>query len=146
MQLPSWAVVTVAVIAAFPFGWDLGVVAAYLLAGSDFGQLPALTVPLGIAAAIIFALLPAAQCAKEALDHGCRNRALHPPGPLTSGERRRARRLSPTSACSFLGAVAPPAIQQRNLAYGLMCWISREPEARRSVRFAHHARTALFPA
>jgi hypothetical protein len=29
-----------------------------MLAGRDFGQLPALTVPLGIIAAIIFALLP----------------------------------------------------------------------------------------
>jgi hypothetical protein len=58
MQLPTWAVVTAAVLAAFPFGWGFGVSAAYMLAGCDFGQLPALTVPLGIIAAIIFALLP----------------------------------------------------------------------------------------
>ena len=58
MQLRSWAVVTAAVITAFQFGWGLGVTAAYLLAGPDFGQLPALTVPVGIIAAIIFALLP----------------------------------------------------------------------------------------
>jgi hypothetical protein len=58
MQFPSWAVVTAAVVVAFPFGWGLGVTAAYLLAGSDFGQLPALTVPVGIIAAIVFALMP----------------------------------------------------------------------------------------
>lgn len=47
-----------AVVAAFPFGWGLGVVAAYLIAGSEVGQLPALTVPLGIATALLFAVLP----------------------------------------------------------------------------------------
>ena len=31
---------------ALPFGWGLGVVAAHLMAGHDFGQLLALTVPL----------------------------------------------------------------------------------------------------
>jgi len=58
MQIPSWAVVTAAVVAAFPSGWGPGVTTAYLLAGPDFGQLPALTVPLGIIAAIVFALSP----------------------------------------------------------------------------------------
>jgi hypothetical protein len=58
MQFPSWAVVTAAVVVAFPFGWGLGVKAAYLLAGPDFGQLPSLTVPVGIIAAIVFALMP----------------------------------------------------------------------------------------
>ena len=67
MQLPSWAVVTAAVVAAFPFGWGLGVVAAYLLVGSDFGQLPALTVALGIIAAIVFALLPLLSARKRLL-------------------------------------------------------------------------------
>ena len=67
MQLPSWAVVTAAVLAAFPFGWGLGVVGAYLLAGPDFGQLPALTVPVGIIAAIIFALLPLLTARKRLL-------------------------------------------------------------------------------
>jgi len=45
----------------------LGVIAAYLLAGSSFGQLPALTVPLGIIAAIAFALLPALSAPKRLL-------------------------------------------------------------------------------
>jgi hypothetical protein len=67
MQFPTWVVVTAAVIAAFPFGWGLGVTAAYLLAGSDFGQLPALTVPLGIIAAIVFALLPLLSARKRLL-------------------------------------------------------------------------------
>jgi len=57
-RFPSWMIVTTAVIAAFPFGWGLGVFVAYLMAGSDFGQLPALTVPVCILASIIFALLP----------------------------------------------------------------------------------------
>lgn len=43
---------------AVPFGWGIGVLAAYLLAGPDFGQLPAVTVPLGILASIAFALTP----------------------------------------------------------------------------------------
>ena len=41
---------------AFPFGWGLGVLAAYLIAGSDFGQLPAATIPIAIVASIAFAL------------------------------------------------------------------------------------------
>jgi hypothetical protein len=58
MQTPSWVLVIASVVAAFPFGWGLGVLAAYLIAGRDFGQLPALTVPLGIVAALVFALSP----------------------------------------------------------------------------------------
>lgn len=60
MRLPPWVLVTAAVLLAFPFGWGLGVLAASLIAGPDFGQLPALTVPFGIFAAIVFALLPVA--------------------------------------------------------------------------------------
>ena len=56
--VPSWAVVAGAVIAAFPCGWGVGVILAYLIAGKDFGQLPALTVPLGLVGAIAFALWP----------------------------------------------------------------------------------------
>ena len=58
MRVPPWAVVAAAVIAAFPFGWGLGVTSAYLIAGHDFGQLPALTVPLSIVGAGAFALSP----------------------------------------------------------------------------------------
>jgi len=43
---------------AFPFGCGLGVFAAFLIAGSNFGQLPAATVPLGIAGALVFAVWP----------------------------------------------------------------------------------------
>ena len=67
MQFPTWAVVAAAVVAAFPFGWGLGVAAAYLLAGPDFAQLPALTVPLGFIAAIVFALLPLLSARKRLL-------------------------------------------------------------------------------
>jgi hypothetical protein len=67
MQFPSWSIVTSAVLAAFPFGWGLGVTAAYLLAGPDFGQLPALTVPVGIIAAIVLALLPLLSARKRLL-------------------------------------------------------------------------------
>jgi hypothetical protein len=48
--------VTAAVLVALPFGWGLGVFVAYLVAGRNFGQLPALTVPLCLIASIIFAL------------------------------------------------------------------------------------------
>jgi hypothetical protein len=58
MRTPSSAVVVAAVVTAVPFGWGMGVLVAYLLAGPDFGQLPAATVPLGILASIAFALMP----------------------------------------------------------------------------------------
>jgi len=58
MQTPSWATVAAAVVMALPFGWGLGLVAAYLIAEKNFGQLPAATVPLGILAALAFALWP----------------------------------------------------------------------------------------
>jgi hypothetical protein len=58
MSIPSWVVVAGAVVAALPFGWGLGLVIAYAIAGKDFGQLPAMTVPLGIVAAVVFALWP----------------------------------------------------------------------------------------
>jgi anti-sigma factor RsiW len=57
-RIPSWILVIGAVIFAIPFGWGLGVLAAYLIAGSNFGQLPLMTVPLGIAAAVAFAAVP----------------------------------------------------------------------------------------
>jgi hypothetical protein len=60
-------IIAAAVLAALPFGWGLGVMAAYLLAGPDFGQLPALTVPLAIIAAIVFALSPVLSAPKRLL-------------------------------------------------------------------------------
>jgi hypothetical protein len=57
MRILSW-VVAASVPAALPFGWGLGVVATHLMAGHDFGQLLALTVPLCIVAAVAFALSP----------------------------------------------------------------------------------------
>jgi hypothetical protein len=56
MRVPSWVVVTAAVVAALPFGWGLGVLIAYALTSGRIGQLPALTVPLAIIASIVFAL------------------------------------------------------------------------------------------
>jgi len=56
MRIPSWLVIATAVLAAIPFGWGLGVLAAFLILGGDFGQLPALTVPVCIIASIIFVL------------------------------------------------------------------------------------------
>jgi hypothetical protein len=67
MKPSSWMIVAAAVLAAFPFGWGAGVTAAHLLAGPDFGQLPALTVPLGIIAAIVLALLPLMSAQKRLL-------------------------------------------------------------------------------
>ena len=59
--MPGWLVTAAAVLVALPFGWGVGVVAAYVIAGRDFGQLPAGTVPLGIIAAVLFALSPIAR-------------------------------------------------------------------------------------
>jgi hypothetical protein len=50
-----------AVLAAIPVGYGLGLLAAWLLAGFNFGQLPLITVPLGIVASIVFALVPYVQ-------------------------------------------------------------------------------------
>ena len=63
-QVPKQSplIVGAAVIMALPCGWGLGVFAAYLIAGKDFGQLPAATVPLGILGSVGFSpLLPIAQ-------------------------------------------------------------------------------------
>jgi hypothetical protein len=54
--MPRWLVTAATVVLALPFGWGLGLLAAYLIAGKNFGQLPAGTVPLGIIAAVVFAL------------------------------------------------------------------------------------------
>ncbi|HEY7243956.1 MAG TPA: hypothetical protein VH678_08755 [Xanthobacteraceae bacterium] len=58
MRIPSAILVIAAVALALPAGWGLGVVLAYAVAGPDFGQLPALTVPVSVIAAIVFALSP----------------------------------------------------------------------------------------
>jgi len=52
----SWLVTAATVVLALPFGWGLGLLVAYLVAGKNLGQLPAGTVPLGIVAAVVFAL------------------------------------------------------------------------------------------
>jgi hypothetical protein len=56
VQVPRWVVVTLAVVAAVPFGWLLGVAVAELIVGRELGVFPVLTIPLGLAAAIAFAL------------------------------------------------------------------------------------------
>jgi hypothetical protein len=58
MRVPPAIFVAAAVLLAPPFGWGLGVMLAYAIAGPDFGQLPAGTVPVSIAASIAFALWP----------------------------------------------------------------------------------------
>jgi len=57
---PSDARLTLAaVLAALPCGYCFGIVAAVLLAGGpNVGDAPLLTVPLGVLAATVFALLP----------------------------------------------------------------------------------------
>ena len=52
----NWILTAVTVVLALPFGWGLGVIVAYLIAGKNFGQLPVATVPLGLIAAVAFAL------------------------------------------------------------------------------------------
>lgn len=58
MDWPRWASWLAALLLAFPCGWGLGLVAALAIGGTDFGQLPALTVPFGILVALVFAVLP----------------------------------------------------------------------------------------
>ncbi len=53
-ESPLWLIVQ-AVLAAFPFAWATGVLIARLVAGPEFGVLPALTIPITLVAAIIFA-------------------------------------------------------------------------------------------
>ena len=58
MHIPPWVTVAAAAVLALPFGWGLGLLVAYIVAGKNFGQLPAATVPLGIVAALAFAFWP----------------------------------------------------------------------------------------
>lgn len=58
LRIPSWVAVIFALLVAFPCGWAVGVVAALIVAGPNFGQLPLFTVPAGIIASFLFALLP----------------------------------------------------------------------------------------
>ncbi len=58
MHIPPWVTVAAAAVLALPFGWGLGFLVAYIVAGKNFGQLPAATVPLGIVAALAFAFWP----------------------------------------------------------------------------------------
>lgn len=44
-----------------PSDGGLGVVAAYAVAGNDFGQLPVLTVPVGLLGALLLAVVPFAK-------------------------------------------------------------------------------------
>lgn len=50
--------VVVALIAALPFGWGLGLLAAHIVGGPQFGQLPAFTIPVCVLASLAFAVLP----------------------------------------------------------------------------------------
>ena len=54
--MANWVTTAATVLLALPFGWGLGLLVAYLIAGKHFGQLPAVTVALGIVAAVSFAL------------------------------------------------------------------------------------------
>lgn len=67
MRISSILFTAAAVLLALPFGWGLGVVLAYAIAGKDFGQLPAGTVPIALMASVAFAVWPAisarARCA-----------------------------------------------------------------------------------
>lgn len=67
MRISSVIFTTGAVLLALPFGWGLGVALAYAIAGKNFGQLPAGTVPIALMASVAFAPWPAisakARCA-----------------------------------------------------------------------------------
>jgi hypothetical protein len=58
VSLLSVVFVAAAVVAAIPFGWGLGVIVAWLVAGPDFGQLPAVTIGVTVLASVAFAVLP----------------------------------------------------------------------------------------
>jgi hypothetical protein len=59
MRLSPVIFTIAAVVLALPFGWGLGVALAYAIAGKDFGQLPAGTVPIALMASTAFAVWPA---------------------------------------------------------------------------------------
>jgi hypothetical protein len=78
MPLPSWALRAAAVLTVLPFGcllgvlfWLLAIPLVLLIAGRDFPawrcvhEVPAYTFPLGIAAAIAFALSPVLSAGKR---------------------------------------------------------------------------------
>ena len=56
MRIPSWLIVIAAVVAALPFGWVLGVLAAQALLGREIGVFPVLTIPVAVIGSIVFAL------------------------------------------------------------------------------------------
>jgi hypothetical protein len=67
MHVPSWLIVSAAVVAAIPFGWMLGVLAAEAIVGREMGVFPVLTIPFGLIAAIVFAVSPIANPAVRLL-------------------------------------------------------------------------------
>lgn len=56
MRSLSWLLIVAAVVAAIPCGWMLGVLAARLIVGPEFGVFPVLTIPFGMAVSIWFAV------------------------------------------------------------------------------------------
>jgi hypothetical protein len=56
MRSLTWLIVALAVVAAIPFGWLLGVFAAELIVGPEFGVFPVLTIPFGMTASIWFSV------------------------------------------------------------------------------------------
>jgi hypothetical protein len=57
--------VIVAVLAAIPCGFGLGVIAAYLLTMGEIGQLPMITAPIGMVSCVLYAILPIGKPAKR---------------------------------------------------------------------------------
>ena len=56
-MIGRWLLIGLALVAALPFGWMLGVFLAFLLLGSNMGVFPVLTIPLGWAAGFAVALV-----------------------------------------------------------------------------------------
>jgi hypothetical protein len=56
VRIPSWLIVIAAVVAALPFGWVLGVLAAQALLGREIGVFPVLTILVAVIGSIVFAL------------------------------------------------------------------------------------------
>ena len=65
MRFLSRASSAAAVVSALPFGSGLGVLAAYVLVGPNFGVFPVLTIIPSIAAAMAFAVSPVLTAGKR---------------------------------------------------------------------------------
>lgn len=60
MHLQSWLLIVAALLVALPFGFLLGMLIAWVVAGRStmVGMIPIMTIPPAVIAALVFALVP----------------------------------------------------------------------------------------